>query len=551
MWLRNLLFVALCAIGSGAVAFGLLNRQGIERPQSFRPSGAGDDEFNKVVEAVDREFREDCQSRGLQFSAQAPALTIARRISLGLTGTVPSLEEIRAIPQSLDETQQVQWWLAHVLEDQRYADYVAERLARAYVGTENGPFIIYRRRRFVNWLAEQLRENVPYDQIVRSLLTDNGIWTSSPAVNFVSVTVDQANESGPDPIRLAGRTTRAFLGMRIDCLQCHDDRLGNTELGPPDNSRMGLQSDFHQLAAFFSEANISLLGIHDRQGEQYDYKYLDADAEQVVPPVPPFAPELLPAEGPRRERLAAWVTHPENKAFARAAVNRVWALLFGRPQVEPIDDIPLYAELPPGMETLADDFSRHGFDLQRLIRLIVATEVFQRDSRADFEITPSHEAFWAVFPLTRLRPEQVSGAIIQAASLKAVDANSHIVFRLINFGQQNEFIKRYGDTGEDEFEDRGGTVTQRLLMMNGNFVKERTKDEPLQNAATKIAILAPDNAAAVEAAYLTALTRRPSPAETAHFVAKLEATGRGKSRQQCLEDIFWVLFNSTEFSWNH
>ncbi|MEC8590156.1 MAG: hypothetical protein VXZ15_01260, partial [Planctomycetota bacterium] len=80
------------------------------------------------------------------------------------------------------------WWLNYILEDERFADYFAERLARAYVGVENGPFIVYRRRRFVHWLSDQILSNRPYDDLVRHLLTDEGLWTDSPAVNFVSVT---------------------------------------------------------------------------------------------------------------------------------------------------------------------------------------------------------------------------------------------------------------------------------------------------------------------------------------------------------------------------
>jgi hypothetical protein len=550
MWLRNVVFVGLCCFGLSALAFSLLRGDRIAVSPPRHTSYLANAEYRDVVARINTEFRQHWESRGLQHAPPAAALTVVRRLSLGLTGTVPSLEEIRIL-ESLPDEQRMEWWVSHLLADRRYSDYVAERLARAYVGTENGPFIIFRRRRFVSWLSDSLRENVPYDQIVRRLISDDGIWTSSPAVNFVSVTVRQGQDDRPDPIRLAGRTTRAFLGMRIDCLQCHDDRLGNTELGTPDLPRSGLQSDFHQLAAFFSDARISLLGIHDQADQPYKYQYLNRDEEQVISPIPPFSSQLLPTAGTRREQLAQWVTHPQNKPFARATVNRMWALLFGRPLVEPIDEIPLYGRLPPAMEVLADDFAAHGFDLQRLIRLIAASDPFQLDSRAEFEVTPAHEQHWAVFPLTRLRPEQVAGAIIQAASLRTLDANAHILFRLARFQQEGEFVKRYGDTGEDEFEDRGGTITQRLLMMNGDLIADKGKEEPLTNAAAKIAVLAPNDPAAIEVAYLATLTRRPTPAESARFLDRLSMRTFDTNRQLEMADIYWVLFNSTEFSWNH
>ncbi len=82
--------------------------------------------------------------------------------------------------------------------------------------------ILYRRRRFVAWLADQLAQNRPYDQLVRELIASEGLWTNKPATNFLSVTVQTDSKNQPDPVRLAGRVTRAFLGLRLDCAQCHN-----------------------------------------------------------------------------------------------------------------------------------------------------------------------------------------------------------------------------------------------------------------------------------------------------------------------------------------
>jgi len=550
MWRRNLLFATLCLIALTGLAAGLWRVEQPATPASFVVDRYDQDSYRGVIEQVNAQWRGHWQEAGVRPAPRADELTLARRLSLSLTGTVPSFEEIRRL-EELPAEQRLEWHLSNLLEDQRYADYLAERLARAYVGTENGPFLAYRRRRFLIWLAECLRENKPYDEIVRPLICDDGLWTDSPAVNFVTVTLDQNKNNQPDPIRLAGRTTRAFLGVRIDCLQCHDNNLeGKLALGTEDAPREGLQSDFHRLAAFFSETQSSLFGVRDNNQEEYKYTYLGAAEETVVPPVPPFAGELLTEEGTRRQRLANWVTHPENKAFARAIVNRVWALMLGKPLVEPIDDIPLFGDFPPGLETLAADFVANHFDLRRLIRVIAATEVFQRDSRADFEVEQRHEDAWAVFPLTRLRPEQMAGGVIQAASLTTIDADSNIFARLGKFGGQNDFIRRYGDTGEDEFDERAGTIAQRLLMMNGNLVKDRTKKDLVNNAATRIAQLAPTDEKAIETAYLATLTRRPSSAEMTHFAQRLDGL-QGDARADCLEDLYWVLLNSTEFSWNH
>jgi hypothetical protein len=547
---RDLLFIGICFCGLIAVASNLLNRsllQGSVSPLEQDLEIKTD--IQATIRQVNDTFIQHWSNANLQVASPAPDLLIARRLALALAGTTPSFEEIRAL-QELPAQDRIPWWINHLLSDRRYADYLAERLARAYVGTEQGPFLIYRRRRFVNWLSDQLAENRPYDELVRELVTVNGLWTDSPAANFVTVTIDQNGDNQPDEARLAGRITRAFLGIRIDCLQCHDDKLDQIVLGPSDQPRTGLQTDFHHLAAYFGSVENSLLGIRDQPNQEYLFKYLGQEEQKQVAPTVPFFSQLAGTEGSKREQLASWLTASENKAFSRATVNRIWAIMLGQPLIKPIDSIPLHGPFPPGLEILADDFAEHGFDLARLIRIIASLEVFQMDSRADFTVTEAHENHWAVFPLTRLRPEQVAGGIIQSCSLTTIDANAHILRQLGRYFSQNDFIKRYGDLGEDEFGNQGGTITQRLLMLNGKLIDERTKDNPFTNASTRIMMVTRDSARAVEAGYLCVLSRLPTRKELEYFRDRLQAS-TGKERSRSMEDLFWVLLNSAEFSWNH
>jgi hypothetical protein len=134
-------------------------------------------------------------------------------------------------------------------------------------------------------------------------------------------------------------------------------------------------------------------------------------------------------------------------------------------------------------------------------------------------------------------------------ALETLDRQSPILGRRATATGQAQFLQRHGDMGEDEFDARAGTIPQRLLMMNGDLVREKTKED-LANAATRIGWLAPSDRAAVEVAYLTVLTRRPSPEEADHFAARLGGT-RSKERGRHMTDLFWTLINSTEFSWDH
>lgn len=519
-------------------------------PQTVNESGRGafSPEVTAIIADLDGEFQRLWERDGLQHAETADWLTICRRLSLALVGTGMSLEEVRSL-QAIPEDQRVSVHRERLLADQRFADYWAERLARTVVGADEGPFLVYRRRRFVTWLSEQISSNRPYDQIVRSLLTAQGYFTDRPEVNFVTVTMDSGIEEGqPDPIRLAGRTTRAFLGMRIDCLQCHDDFLGNVELGTPSDPRGGTQEDFHQLAAFFSEARFNPMQGIRTDAHPYKYQYLHADAATEVAPRVPFAEELVPAEGNARERLAQWVTHPQNRQASRAFANRVWALMFGQPLHQPVDDIPLHGPLPTGLDRLADGVIELKWDLRQLIRAISSTAVFTIDSRADFEVTEREESAWAVFPLIRLRPEQVARSLAQASRLTTIDDSAAFVLQLIAFGVENDFVTRYGDTGEDEFDQDSITITQRLLMMNGDLVRERTENNPILNASSHISMFAQSDEDAIDAVYLAVLNRMPSSTENTHFTKRFTETN---NRQQAVEDLYWVLLNSSELTWNH
>lgn len=529
----------------------------VNRDRHFSEEG-----FQETLSKVNKEFQlslaqfkteEGTIDLSQQVSEPASWLTVCRRLNLALVGCGLSLEDIRLLEQ-VNEEDRIQWWTEHLLEDSRSSDYLAERLTRAYVGTNVGPFLLFRRRKFTLWLSDQLQKNRPYDEIVRELIGAEGLWTDQPAVNFLTATMDENDNGRADPVRLAGRTSRAFLGMRIDCLQCHDDFLGNTRLGGSDKPRSGTQHDFHQLASFYAGAGFkdgnAFTGIHDNK-RKYEYKFLGEESETEVEPAVPFQSELLPKDGTPRARLAQWVTHKENKAFARATVNRVWALMFGKPLIAPVDDIPIAGPYPPGLVVLADDFADHQFDFDRLIRLIVQTEVFLRDSRSDrFDITANHEQAWAVFPLTQLRPEQVATSIHQACRTKTVDEASNIVSRLEKFGYVNDFTQGFGDRGEDEFIGQSVTVTQRLLMMNGSLVNDRVAPNPITNASSRIGMLAPTDTKAIEVAFLATMNRLPTGAEQSELCEYLKNT-RGDDRGEAMADVYWMLLNSTEFLWNH
>jgi hypothetical protein len=147
-----------------------------------------------------------------------------------------------------------------------------------------------------------------------------------------------------------------------------------------------------------------------------------------------------------------------------------------------------------------------------------------------------------------LRAEQIAGALVQISNLHTIDADSHFLLRLMRVGNESDFVRRYGDAGEDEMREQAGTLMQRLVMMNGRVVRERTEAN-LFSAAGRIAKLAPDAATSVRAAFAVVLTRAPSSSELQRFEATIDK--HGDARDRAVEDMMWALVNTTEMSWNH
>jgi hypothetical protein len=533
------------------------------------PTAVADDEkLDAAVLRLNSEFQRKWQAEGVTVADRADDLSILRRLSLALFGTVPSLEDIRRF-EADQEPGKIDRWVVGMLKDSRFSDYFAERLARSLVGVEGGPFIIYRRDRLTTWLARKLREDASWSEMTRELIAAEGLWTDAPAANFI--TVARQDDETINVNKLAGRSVRTFLGQRMDCAQCHDH--------PFDPEWK--QHHFEGLAAFFCQASVTVGGVTDKEVGEKDekvvYKVVDPGAEdsegRVVPEAVPFNSEWLPSEGGLRVRLATWITHKDNRRFERAIANRIWGFMLGKPLHEPVDDLPHPTDgEQDALDILGQELRARGDRLSVLIRLIALSDVFQLSSESnaadEAEYSAQVEA-WSVFPLVRLRPEQVIGSLFQAGHVRTIDQNSNLIARVQKFGSENDFMNEYGDMGDDELLQQVGTIPQALLRMNGRFSAELSKAE-LLSAAGQIIRFSPDNQAIVENSYLACLGRRPTDEEQQYFLGLLDNTYEAvakkresepntpepnpkpdRSQEEVVQDLFWTLFNSPEFSWNH
>lgn len=529
---------------------------------------AAEQQLDNAVDRLNTEFQKRWLAENVQPAKPADDLTVLRRLSLALFGTVPSLEDIRRF-EADKQPDLIDRWVVDMLKDSRFSNYFAERLARSLVGVEGGPFIIFRRDRMTAWLADQLQKDASWSEMTKELISAEGLWTDSPAANFI--TIARQDDETINVNKLAGRSVRTFLGQRIDCAQCHDHPF----------DQQWKQHHFEGLAAFFCQAGVTFGGVTDSKlddkKQKVVYKVVDPGKEEaearIVPEAVPFNSEWLPSEGGLRHRLAEWITHKENRRYERAIANRIWGFMFGKPLHDPVDDLPHPVENEQdALDILGQEFRARGDRLSVLIRMIALSDAFRLSSESDAADESEYQAevdAWATFPLVRLRPEQVIGSLFQAAHIRTIDQNSNLIARVQKFGNENDFLNEYGDMGDDELLQQVGTIPQALLRMNGRFTAELSKTE-LLTAAGQILDFSDDDQAVVENSFLACLSRRPTDAEKEYFVAMLDKTYEAaekrhkasnnkqeshpkpnRSKAEVVQDLFWILFNSPEFSWNH
>lgn len=569
--------LAFCLVVVGLLFF-LIRKAGEADALETAPATlSAEQNIDRSVARVNSWLRQRWSEEGLEPASMADDLTVFRRLSLALHGTVPSLEEIHAF-RSDSSNNRIERWLLKMLNDQRFPDYFSARLARVLTGVEAGQFILFRRDMLRAWLGRQLAQDRPWTDVTTELIAGNGLWTSNGATNFITGAFVEGE--GLDENKLAGRTVRAFLGQRIDCAQCHDHPFDTWK-----------QTDFEGLAAWFGQARTTPGGVIDipmEKDKPVEYLVVDPGEEEgrlVVPDVP-FHTEWMTPNGSRRQQLASWIIHPENQRFERAIANRIWGLMFGRAWWDPVDDLP-HPSAPPTdeasgvpldedlLDVIGSEFRKNGCRLHFLIRLIAESDAFRLSSEvpgADEDLYEHMGDEWARFPLVRLRPEQMIGSMFQAGSVRTIDQNSNLFVRIGRVTNENDFLKQYGDAADDELLQQTGTIPQALLRMNGQFTRSLTETGK-QSAAGQIMSFSGDDEKIVDNCFLACLTRLPNSIEKAHFVSELrgpsvkssqdnnvsvEAADQNqdsdieeeRTRAQIVRDLYWALFNSPGFSWN-
>jgi hypothetical protein len=481
---------------------------------------------------VDRDVWNQLERLGIEPSPPSDDSQFLRRVYLDTIGTLPTAEEARAFLTSKDPERRARL-IDNLLGRDEYADYWSMfwadilRVDRSRIGPQAAIAM-------TRWLRRQFVENRPYDVLVRELITARGSTTAEgPAAFFKAV-------EGPEP--LARSISQLFLGVRIECAQCHhhpSDRWG--------------QEDYFALAGFFTGVRVNPLptggelifgreGVdlnHPRTGVAVPTRALGATAA-------PFEPRQ-----DRRERLAQWMTGPDNPYFARALANRLWAHYFGRGLVMPIDD--LRSTNPASNEPLLADLAEHlrkaNYDLKAFTRTLLNSRAYQlssrtNDSNAHDEQNFSHAAE------RPLGAEVLLDAIGQATGSPEKFNGWSYGYRAIQVWDSqmpSYFFRVFGRTTRTsvcqcERSDEA-SIAQVLHLMNSPEIL--SKIQSASGRARRLADSEKPAKALIEELYLSTLSRFPQSAETAALRKSFSELADG--RRAAVEDLLWALINSREF----
>ena len=481
------------------------------------------------------------RERGVQPAGLADDAEFFRRISLDITGRIPRSRDVYDFlaDRSPDKRHRE---IDRLLESPRHVQHFAE-VWRALLLSEiaANPQARFFQQGFEAWLGERLRADMGYDRLVYELLTTPIAGTSASGQSVLS-RPDQPNplaffavkDGSPD--KIAAAATRLFLGVQLECAQCHNHPFARWR-----------RDQFWSQAAFFAGIERQGEGIFRPLTEDVSRRSITvAGSDKVVPAV--FLDEAKPAfptgKSPR-EALAAWITAPENKLFARAAVNRVWARFFGTGLVEPVDDfhdenLPSHPEL---LDLLAQSFVASGFDLRYLMRAICNSQTYQRTSAMSHP-SQNEPRLFARMAVKDLSGEQFFDSLALAVGYRDAEPVGGS-FQGARDSPRNTFLTRFASQGSRA--DGQTSVLQALTLMNGRFLAGALKLDESTNLASIAHMPRADTSQRIEAVYFLALGRPPTASEQTRLASYVQADKEG----EWLADLFWVLLNSAEFRFNH
>jgi hypothetical protein len=510
-----------------------------------------DDAPVALTQAIDAELRAAWSREKIAPAPRSTDAEFLRRVYLDLVGVVPTYEETKSFLDDSSAAKRAAL-IDALLTDARFSRQQADVWDLVLFGRNPGNGDATRKRDgFKKWLAGQFEKDQPLDQVARRLLSADDDGSELFYVQF---------RGQPEEATVA--VSRIFLGMQLQCARCHDHPYESWT-----------QRDFYGMAGFF----VRLVVVEAGSGQNRKYKVGEKSVGEVLftgavkdqkpgqkgepvapkflggdvldePPAPKDAKKevvkanVLPPRPAfsRKEKIADWVTGPDNPYFARAMANRLWAQFMGRGFVHPVDD--LGGKNAPSHPQLLDTLTKHlldtKFDLKSFVRAVVTSEAYQLASTG-----PETAALPSWYERARVRPLSAEELM---ASFKAATKFPADGFK--GSGEPTEYMLRYFGEPTDGLGHFQGSLSEHLFLNNATHL--RLLAQPRKGNLSDALMTMPGTwDEKVDRLFLSMLNRLPTDAERARFVQHL--SGDAKMASALIEEAVWTLMCCSEFRFNH
>ena len=502
---------------------------------------------------VDEEVFAKLRSLRMNPSVLCTDTEFVRRAYLDLAGMLPTADQARAFVNDPSRSKRAKL-IDELLKQPEFADFWALKWADL-LRTEEKVLDTKGVQAFHRWIRQSVAENKPVDQFVREILTARGSTYENPAANYLRAL--------RDPVTRAESTAQLFLGTRLQCARCHNHPFDRWT-----------QGDYYDWADVFAPVQYKILDnrrrdgldTHEFIGEQIVWASGKSEVKNPRTGKPAQARLLGSSDAiesggaTEMNRLAKWLTEPQNKLFAQAQVNRVWYHLMGRGLVDPVDDFrPTNpASIPSLLNALADDFVRNKYDLRHLIRTVMNSRVYQTSSEPN-ETNADDEANLSRAIVRRLTAEQLLDAQNQVTGVPSrfngypegiraaqIPGARAVRARERKLSDGDMFLKVFGKperllTCECE-RSTDTSMGQAFQLISGPAINELLSESDNRIGRMLKSQVSPEKM--IDELYWTALSRGVTMREREKFVAYLRET---KDQRRALEDLTWALMNSKEF----
>lgn len=502
---------------------------------------------------IDRLVFERLQKLRIAPSELCDDETFLRRVTIDLVGRPPTPQEYEAFMSDEMPNKRSSKIDALIATDD-FADYQAamwaEQLRVIGGNYSTGATVIKAADRFANWIRDQLRKDRPLNDFVSEMTAASGPNIANGPVNLYTMLVHKPQV---DPKMLAADFSQVFLGVQIQCAECHNH--------PFDRWTM---DDYYGFVSFFT-------GVRRKPGVEAREKriFWDVKSNPATSPVDgqPRPAKTLGAidpvgvQGDPRGELAKWLTSPGNDIFAKNMANRIWAHFLGRGVVEPVDDMRV--SNPPTNAPLLDGLSQRlvevRFDLRSFVRDICNSRVYQLDSRPSASNAKDTRQF-SHAKLRRLRADVLLDSIVSVtgvprnlpgwpAGTKAVNYYPRVSGDTEGPHPGDPFFETFGRSTRGTVcaceTKRDPTLSQTMHLVVGDTIRERLSSPVVVKALLDSQV---EPEMIIESLFVRALSRKPTAEER---VALMAFVSGNEKNPDVYEDIFWALMNSTEFLFNH